>query len=64
MIARRRAQRSFGDRLIAAEVADVREAWVRQADRVLEGPQIVAAVYEALARRHPKSRSRGRPRSR
>ena len=60
MIERRRAQRSFGDGLIAAEVADLQEAWMRQADRVLEDPQIVAAVYEALARRHPKSRSRGR----
>ena len=60
MIERRRAQRSFGDGLIAAEVSDWHEAWMRQADRVLEDPQIVAAVYEALARRHPKSRSRGR----
>jgi IS5 family transposase len=60
VIERRRAQRSFGDGLIAAEVADLHEAWMRQADRVLEDPQIVAAVYEALARRHPKSRSRGR----
>jgi hypothetical protein len=60
VIERRRAQRSFGDGLIAAEVGDLHEAWMRQADRVLEDPQIVAAVYEALARRHPKSRSRGR----
>ena len=60
VIERRRAQRSFGDGLIAAEVSDWHEAWMRQADRVLEDPQIVAAVYEALARRHPKSRSRGR----
>src|SRR5215472_10102862 len=56
-----RAQRSFGDGLIAAEVADLHEVWMRQADRVLDDRQIVAPVYEALARRHPKSRSRGRP---
>ena len=60
VIERRRAQRSFGDGLIAAEIGDWHEAWMRQADRVLEDPQIVAAVYEALARRHPKSRRRGR----
>ena len=60
VIERRRAQRSFGDGLIAAEIGDWHEAWMRQADRVLEDPQIIAAVYEALARRHPKSRSRGR----
>jgi len=60
VIERRRAQRSFGDGLIAAEVADLQEAWMRQADRVLADPQIVAAVYEALAQRHPHSRRRGR----
>ena len=30
------------------------------ADQVLADDEIVAAVHEALARRHPKSRSRGR----
>jgi hypothetical protein len=61
VIERWRAQRSFGDGLIAAEVADLHEVWMRQANRVLDDPQIVAPVYEALAQRRPKSRSRGRP---
>jgi IS5 family transposase len=56
----RRVQLSFGDGLIAEEVSDLREGWMEHADRVLADEQIVAAVYEALARRHPKSRSRGR----
>jgi IS5 family transposase len=56
----RRAQLSFGDGLIAAEVSDLHEDWMKHADRVLDDESIVAAVYEALARRHPKSRSRGR----
>jgi len=56
-----RAQRSFGDGLIAAEVKDLREAWMKHADQLLADPQIVAAVYEALAKRHPQSRKRGRP---
>jgi IS5 family transposase len=60
VIETRRAQRSFGDGLIAAEVADLHEAWMRRADRVLDDPQIVAAVYQALAQRHPNSRRRGR----
>jgi IS5 family transposase len=60
VIERWRAQRSFGDGLIAAEVADLQEAWMRRVDRVLDNPQIVAAVYEALAQRHPNSRRRGR----
>lgn len=60
MIEMRRAQLSFGDGLIAGEVSDLREGWMTHADRVLADEQIVGAVYEALATRHPKSRSRGR----
>src|SRR5437016_6520133 len=60
MIEMRRAQLSFGDGLIAEEVSDLREDWMKHADVVLSDEDIVAAVYEALARRHPKSRSRGR----
>ena len=60
MIEMRRAQLSFGDGLIAEEVSDLREDWMIHADRVLADDEIVAAVYEALAKRRPKSRSRGR----
>src|SRR5260370_2678148 len=60
MIEMRRAQLSFGDGLIVEEVSDLREAWMEYADRVLADEEIVAAVYEALAKRRPKSRSRGR----
>jgi IS5 family transposase len=56
----RRRQLSFGDGLIAGEVSDLREGWMHHADRVLADEQIVSAVHEALAQRHPKSRSRGR----
>ena len=60
MIEMRRAQLSFGDGLICEEVSDLREDWMRHADQVLADEAVIAAVYEALARRHPKSRSRGR----
>jgi IS5 family transposase len=60
MIEMRRAQLSFGDGLIAGEVSDLREDWMQHADELLSDEDIVAAVYEALARRHAKSRSRGR----
>lgn len=60
MIAMRRRQLSFGDGLIAEEVSDLREDWMKHADAVLADEAIVAAVYEALAKRHPKSRCRGR----
>src|SRR5207302_7984602 len=60
VIETRRAQRTVGDGLIAEEVRGLHEDWMRHADQVLADKEIVAAVYEALARRHPHSRSRGR----
>jgi IS5 family transposase len=60
MIAMRRRQLSFADGLIAEEVSDLRDGWMEHADAVLADEAIVSAVYEALAKRHPKSRSRGR----
>ncbi len=60
MIEMRRRQLSFGDGLIAEEVSDLREDWMEHADAVLADEEITAAVYEALAKRHPKSRCRGR----
>src|SRR5258708_23321292 len=59
MIEMRGAELRFGEGLIAEEVSDLGEGWMEHADRVLADEQIVAAVYEALAQRHPKSRSRG-----
>ncbi|HJQ63927.1 MAG TPA: ISNCY family transposase [Burkholderiales bacterium] len=56
----RRVQLSFGDGLIAEEVSDLREDWMEHADQVLADEAIVVAVYDALGKRHPKSRSRGR----
>ena len=60
MIKMRRAQLNLGDGLIADEVADLREDWMKHADEVLKDEQLLATVYEALAKRRPKSRSLGR----
>ena len=60
MIEMRRAQLSFGDGLIADEIKDLREAWMLHADAVLSDEQLIATVFEALAKRHPNSRRRGR----
>ncbi|MCL2645263.1 MAG: ISNCY family transposase [Betaproteobacteria bacterium] len=56
----RRKQLSFGDGLITEEVSDLRESWMPYADAVLADEEVVRIVYEALGKRHPKSRSRGR----
>ena len=60
MIEMRRAQLAFGDGLIAEEVSDLRDHWMEAADQVLADEEMVTAVYEALGKRHPNSRSRGR----
>src|ERR1700730_2862896 len=53
MIEMRRRQLSFGDGLIAEGVSDVREDSMEHADAVLAYEEIVATVYETLAKRHP-----------
>jgi Transposase domain (DUF772) len=60
VIKMRRAQLSFGDGLIHDEVEDLREDWMTYANQVLDDEQLVATVYDALAKRHPHSRCRGR----
>jgi IS5 family transposase len=57
---RRPGQYTFADGLIAEQTADLWEGWMRQADRVLEDEQLLNTVYEALLKRRPKSRTRGR----
>jgi len=56
-----RPQLSFAEGLIREEVGPLWEAWMRQVDEVLLDPELLSIVYEALARRWPKSRTRGRP---
>ena len=55
-----RRQLSFGDGLIAEEVGDLWEDWMRHVDTVLEDPVLLDLAYEALACRWRNSRTRGR----
>jgi IS5 family transposase len=57
---RRPGQVTFGEGLIAEQTAGLWEPWMRQVDQVLEDEQLVKTVYEALLKRRPKSRTRGR----
>jgi len=57
---RRPGQRSFGEGLIEEETDSLWEPWMRHAGQVLEDEQLVKAVHEALLKRRPKSRTRGR----
>src|SRR5438477_6072260 len=61
VIATRRLQRSFADGLIADEVTDLWEPWMRHADEALDDDQLLEIVHAALAKRYKKSKTRGRP---
>lgn len=61
MIEPSRPQLSFAEGLIQEEVEPLWEDWMRQVDAVLADRELVQIVYEALARRWPHSRTRGRP---
>src|SRR6266568_4907487 len=54
------SQPQFADGFIKDAVGDLWEPWMREAARLLEDEQLLNLVYEALVRRHPKSRTRGR----
>ena len=45
MISMRQAQLSFGDGLIADEVEDLTEEWMKHAEQVLIDEQLIATVY-------------------
>ena len=61
MIAARRLQRNFADGLIAEEVQDLWEPWMRHADEALNDDQLLAIIQEELSKRLKKSKTRGRP---
>jgi transposase, IS5 family len=61
MIEAKRLQRSFGDGLIAEEIEDLRETWMRHVDVVLQDEMLLSAVHQALSSRYPNSRRYGRP---
>jgi IS5 family transposase len=55
-----RRQLDFGDGLIAEEVGELWEDWMRHVDAVLDDPLLLDAAYQALARRWTHSRTCGR----
>jgi IS5 family transposase len=55
-----RRQLHFADGLIAEEVGELWEDWMRHVDEVLADPQLLEVVFDALGRRWPQSRTRGR----
>lgn len=60
MITLRSSQPRFADGFIQEAVGNLWEPWMRHADQILDDEKLLNLVYEALVRRHPKSRTRGR----
>ena len=60
MIRTHHHQPSLWTGILAEEVDDLWEPWMRRADRLLEDEQLIERVFEAQARRWLKSRTRGR----
>ena len=60
MVQLRYDQISLGEVFFAREAASLMEAWMKEADQILEDEQWLELVYEPLGRRHPWSRRRGR----
>ncbi len=61
MIAARRLQQSFADGFISEAVSDLWEPWMRHADQALEDEALLLIIQQELAKRHKKSKTRGRP---
>jgi transposase, IS5 family len=60
VITLRSSRPRFAEGFIEEAVGNLWEPWMRQADQILEDEKLLNLVYEALVRRHPKSRTRGR----
>jgi transposase, IS5 family len=61
VIQHRRLQRSFADGLIAEQIGDLWEPWMRQIDDALNDEALLDLVHDALTKRCTKSKTRGRP---
>ena len=61
MIQLRHQQPTLWAGMLAEEVDDLWEPWMRFADQLLEDEQLLESVYEAQANRHERSRTFGRP---
>src|SRR5947199_9664753 len=60
MIRTRHHQPSLWTGVLAEEVDDLWEPWMRTADQLLDDEQLIERVFEAQAHRRLKSRTRGR----
>ena len=60
MVQLRHSQQNLGEVFFAREAESLMEAWMQEADKILEDEQLLDLVYEQLGQRYPQSRKRGR----
>ena len=60
MVQLRHSQQNLGEVFFAREAESLMEAWMQEADEILEDEQLLDLVYEQLGQRYPQSRKRGR----
>jgi hypothetical protein len=60
MVRLRHRQRNLGEVFFAREAESLMEAWMKEANEMLEDEQLLDLVYEQLGQRCPQSRKRGR----
>jgi transposase, IS5 family len=60
MVRLRHSQRNLGEVFFAREAESLMEAWMKEADEILDDEPLLDLVYEQQGRLHPQSRKRGR----
>jgi len=60
MVRLRHSQRNLGEVFFAREAESLMEAWMKEADQILEDEPLLDLIYEQLGQRCPLSRKRGR----
>ena len=58
MVQLRHSQQNLGEVFFAREAESLMEAWMQEADEILEDEQLLDLVYEQLGQRCPLSRKR------
>ena len=58
MVQLRHRQQNLGEVFFAREAASLMEAWMKEADAILEDEQLLDLVYEQLGRQHPSLREK------
>ncbi len=59
MTRRKQPQQTLWESIVAEDVQSLWEAWMVEANKLLEDEELIDRVYQAQGERHEKSRSRG-----